>query len=547
MNHSKERRIIVEELIESWLKQIYGFSLNNTSNQQDAEDLSQEIVYKLYKVLLVRDDIENLESFIWRVAHNTLANYYRSKSRMGIVVDIKDIQDCLIDQNKSPEEQLAQKQDINRLQDEIAHLSRLRRQILIHYYYDGLSQEQIASLLSLPVGTVKWHLFEARKEIKKGMRVMKTVTDLKFNPIKFKAMGVNGSIGKMGGTSSFFRSTLSQNISWAVYREARSINEIADILGVSPVYIESEVEFLEEYGFLLKQPGEKYLANILIDGTGEKHEEIINLQDEMYTKAAKLIANDVFDELVNSEILKSKGIYYPGNDLNFLMWTLSMWVLAWSETDSKYEITFDEAATLRKDGGQYIALASIDDPTAAKPKLYDAMKNWCGPMWNDNGNLVLWQINNQWCDRTTNLDSHSGAARQDMKLLYRFIGKSDLSPDEYAALAEKKYITGHAGNYKLNLIWINDNETKEKLLEIGSRVKNTHLSELDAIKSRYIDAILKNTPKHLRKMQAFGLQYIFKSDGWFLLHSIVELLNTGRLKPLKDKQKSAVLTLIITK
>ena len=186
MNHSKARRIIVEELIESWLKQIYGFSLNNTSNQQDAEDLSQEIVYKLYKVLLVRDDIENLESFIWRVAHNTLANYYRSKSRMGIVVDIKDIQDCLIDQNKSPEEQLAQKQDINRLQDEIAHLSRLRRQILIHYYYDGLSQEQIASLLSLPVGTVKWHLFEARKEIKKGMRVMKTVTDLKFNQSNLK-------------------------------------------------------------------------------------------------------------------------------------------------------------------------------------------------------------------------------------------------------------------------------------------------------------------------------------------------------------------------
>lgn len=57
MNHSKERRIIVEELIESWLKQIYGFSLNNTSNQQDAEDLSQEIVYKLYKVYILFPEI----------------------------------------------------------------------------------------------------------------------------------------------------------------------------------------------------------------------------------------------------------------------------------------------------------------------------------------------------------------------------------------------------------------------------------------------------------------------------------------------------------
>ena len=67
----------------------------------------------------------------------------------------------------------------------------------------------------------------------------------------------------MGGTSNFFRSILSQNIAYAV-TATETISQIADCLGVSPVYIESEAEFFEEYGFLIKNE-DKYLANLLIE------------------------------------------------------------------------------------------------------------------------------------------------------------------------------------------------------------------------------------------------------------------------------------------
>ena len=90
---------------------------------------------------------------------------------------------------------------------------------------------------------------------------MKNVQMQQFSPVAFSRMGFCGSAGSMGGTSAFFRSALTQNIAYCVYREAKTINEIAEALGVSPVYVESEVEFLEEYGYLLKR-GEKYLANL---------------------------------------------------------------------------------------------------------------------------------------------------------------------------------------------------------------------------------------------------------------------------------------------
>ena len=60
-----------------------------------------------------------------------------------------------------------------------------------------------------------------------------------------------------------------------------------------PVYVESEAEYLYEYGFLTKQ-GEKYLCNILLD---EPTDELVRIHDEMYTKAAKLYANALYDAI----------------------------------------------------------------------------------------------------------------------------------------------------------------------------------------------------------------------------------------------------------
>lgn len=68
---------------------------------------------------------------------------------------------------------------------------------------------------------------------------------------------------------------------------------------------------------------------------------------------------------------------------------------------------------------------------------------------------------------------------------------------------------------------------------------------MNAYKDKYISLVLSNTPKHLRKMKEYGLQYIYYADGWFLLYSIIELLNNGKLKPVADNRKKSMTTLII--
>jgi RNA polymerase sigma factor (sigma-70 family) len=168
-----------------FMKPLFGFARNRCATIQDAEDITQEICLKLYRALIIRDDITEPEKFAWTVAHNALANYYRNRSRHGISVPIHGFADMLpIDEDftKSFEEA----ESVERLHREIAYLSKTRRQIVIMHYFENKRQQEIADTLKLPLGTVKWHLFESKTELMKGMEIMRTNSELKFNPVKFK-------------------------------------------------------------------------------------------------------------------------------------------------------------------------------------------------------------------------------------------------------------------------------------------------------------------------------------------------------------------------
>ncbi len=538
-------RTKAEEIVRQYLDKFYGFALKRTSSTHDAEDLAQEITLNCFRALLVSDP-ENIPAFMWRIARNALSNYYRGRARSGVVVPIDDFSEVL-SSGEDVSEMVAHKDSLRRLQTGIAYLSKVQRRVIILHYYEGRGVREISELLDIPSGTVKWHLFEARSNLEKGMeRInrmnrMNNMSELKFNPVKFSLMGLSGSVGTMGGTANFFRSTFAQNIAYAVYREAKTIGEIADCLGVSPVYVESEAEFLEEYGFLTKK-GERYLANLIID---EARDEIILLHEEMYTRAARLISNELFDELIVSDLLSSPSLYYPGKDKNFLAWGLLLYMLAQGRSDGVDRIKFEEVYTIRPDGAKNIAYAGIENRGVRKQKYFDSIKKWSGPMWNGNKDILLWQINSEWSGRDLSIDDYSKTIERDLKLLYRFTSGEKLSMDEYAFMTQKGYIRGKKGDFELAVIWLKDNEIKRQFQSLSAKVKDKHKRELEGMKENYIRAVLSDTPKQVQKMQAYGMQHIFCSDGWFLLYTVKELLENGRLKLPEEADRISISTLIM--
>jgi hypothetical protein len=94
-------------------------------------------------------------------------------------------------------------------------------------------------------------------------------------------------------------------------------------------------------------------------------------------------------------------------------------------------------------------------------------------------------------------------------------------------------------------VYIGGAENRRRLLELGGKVKAAHKAELDAVKAPYVRAVLEATPAHLQKMQRYGLQFVFFSDGWFLLHCLKFLVDSGKLRMPTTEQKKSLTTLLL--
>lgn len=546
----------VEKIITEYLKPIFGFALKRCKSIHDAEDLSQEITIRAFRALLIKDDVADMGKFIWTVAHNTLSNYYRDTAKSMIGVSIDEVAELIAD----PDSELDtddNTETIRRLQTEIAYLSKLQRRIVIAYYFENRKQADIATELGVPPGTVKWHLFEAKKELKRGMDTMRKASELKFNPIKFHSYGINGSIGTKS-PDEFFRSTLSQNICYCVRNTAKTINEIADDLGVSPVYVETEVEFLEEYGFLQAQK-DKYIVNFIIS---EPTAELLTMQNDMYKRAAELFANDLYDELTSSGILDDPDIWCgqtdapisltesPKADHNFILWSLIPYIAAWSgEKLMDESISFEEVATIRPDGAHNICHAAVVPDDMVLPDDYVYMRNWCGPMWNKGDYQMMWQIDSEWSDRAPVKERNIPEEQERTITLLNWEKHNLLSKHDYAWLAERGYIKTNGdydGHFKSawQIVVLASDEIRDKLLAIGERIKVKYQADFEALKAPYVEAVLESVPAHLRKIKAYELQFVFHADGWFLVHCITALLKNGKLKEPTEGQKKSLTTLI---
>lgn len=539
------KREFAEQIVNQYLSRIYSFVRQRVSNEEDVADVAQEISLNIYKSLCVKE-VNSIDGFVWTVARNILINYYRGKQKSYFNVSIDSEQMEFSDGKKTPLEQMIDKENYEKIRSEIAYLSKTQRKILIMYYYEEKKQSEIAEILRIPLGTVKWHLNVAKGELKKGMEKMRDIKDLRFNPVEFSQIGLCGGTGEMGSANNFMRSALSQNILYCIRKNAMTIEEVADTLGVSPVYVESEIEFLEEYQIVIKQKS-GYISNIVVE---ESDGEIIRRQKQLYKTVAPMIANELFDKIMEGGYLNSDEILGPKDDKNFIMWSLMFYLLAVVESDSfKEEITFDGAATVRADGGTNIITATVKSEEVSDYFKMMMMDKLCGPCWNGNDELALWLIDGPWTEKR--VGQHYGGANivRDLKLLERFYKGEELSVDEYTFLLDKHYIKKKEDGFDWAIVVLKDGETKNKLFELTKQIKNKVLEQVEDQLEEYKRYVLESDPmpNHIRIQQKYMMQFLFHSDGWFMLYAKDALVESGKLKLVEGEQRYSVTEMLFVR
>ena len=163
----------VDEIIKNHLKKIYGFSLSRTRDIDVAEELASDIIFEVYKALLKAENIRNIDGYVFRIANNVYSRFVKDRESYKITYN-------LWDQNVKQREDETD-DAFTRLRSEIAYLSKIQREITVLHYFQKKNLREISDILSLPYGTIRWHLFEARNQLKQSLiehKVYKKDTDL---------------------------------------------------------------------------------------------------------------------------------------------------------------------------------------------------------------------------------------------------------------------------------------------------------------------------------------------------------------------------------
>ncbi len=248
------------EIIAEYIDKIYAFAVKKTFSEQEAEELSQEILLTALTAFPNLKDENRFEPWLWGVAVNTAKTFSRRMGRQRAMY-VYNASESMFE---TPVLEDNSEELYSLLRRKIGMLSKIYREIIILHYYDGLSTKQIANQLNVPVGTVTWRLSEARHKLKKECTQMEQ-TALKPQKLKIDIYGSGDYNGKdIPFPNVFISDALSQNILALCYENPKSIEELSRYSGVPAYYIEERMENLIRRNAVIEPSKKKYQTDFVI-------------------------------------------------------------------------------------------------------------------------------------------------------------------------------------------------------------------------------------------------------------------------------------------
>lgn len=156
-------------MIEEYVDRVYAYAVKRTFSEEEAEELSQEILFTVVKELSKLRDENKFEPWLWGVAENVTRSFRRKMGKQRAMYSYDFPEDWSTRTVEDEAENENDEELYGRLRGKIAMLSAMYRDIIILHYYDGLSTKQISKRLGIPEGTVTWRLSEARKKLKRSV------------------------------------------------------------------------------------------------------------------------------------------------------------------------------------------------------------------------------------------------------------------------------------------------------------------------------------------------------------------------------------------
>lgn len=143
-----------EVLAKQYMDMIFRLAFSHLRSQSDADDVTQNVLFSLYKTNMDFENEAHIRHWLVRVTLNECRKHWRSPwSRYE-------------DFTQYSETLRLEEAETGELFQAIMALDRKYRVLIVLYYYEGYSIAEIAGMLGIPQGTVGTRLARARKKLK---------------------------------------------------------------------------------------------------------------------------------------------------------------------------------------------------------------------------------------------------------------------------------------------------------------------------------------------------------------------------------------------
>ncbi len=143
----------------------------------EVEDVTQEAFIKAYRALPTFRGESAFYTWLYRIGVNTAKNYLVSRGRRAPTTTEFDAEEAesfedgdLLRDNATPERLLQTRQIGETVNSAMEKLPEELRTAITLREIDGLSYEEIASIMDCPIGTVRSRIFRAREAIAEKLR-----------------------------------------------------------------------------------------------------------------------------------------------------------------------------------------------------------------------------------------------------------------------------------------------------------------------------------------------------------------------------------------
>ncbi len=166
--------VAFEQLIADYQKRIFSIAYRLAGNIAEAEDMTQEVLIKVFKNLNKFEGKSKFSTWLYRVATNTCLDQSKRNRRYAaysidqeLETEDGSIVSEIADEAPTPEEAAERRVMREAIHAAIAKLGDEHKKVIVLRDIQGFSYEEIARILQCSVGTVKSRINRARAQLKK--------------------------------------------------------------------------------------------------------------------------------------------------------------------------------------------------------------------------------------------------------------------------------------------------------------------------------------------------------------------------------------------